>query len=110
MGRHSLAPIISPKKTVEGLLGGIILALAAAVGSQRWFLPSVTVMDAAVLAVVLTLAGLLGDLAESAMKRSANQKDSGALIPGHGGMLDRLDSLLFTAPCFYYYVMFVKGS
>jgi phosphatidate cytidylyltransferase len=110
MGRHSLAPVISPKKTVEGLLGGIILALAAAVGSQRWFLPSVTVMDAAVLAVVLTLAGLLGDLAESAMKRSANQKDSGALIPGHGGMLDRLDSLLFTAPCFYYYVMFVKGS
>lgn len=110
MGRRPLSPIISPKKTVEGLLGGIILAIVVAVASQLWFLPSLTVTDAAVLAFVVTLAGLLGDLAESAIKRSANQKDSGALIPGHGGMLDRLDSLLFTAPCFYYYVTFVKGS
>jgi phosphatidate cytidylyltransferase len=110
MGRRPLAPVISPKKTVEGFLGGIILALVVAVVSRLWFLPSVTLMDAAVLAILLTSAGLLGDLAESAVKRSVNQKDSGSLIPGHGGMLDRLDSLLFTAPCFYYYVTFVKGS
>lgn len=110
MGRRPLAPVISPKKTVEGFLGGIILALVVAVVSRLWFLPSVTLMDAAVLAILLTAAGLLGDLAESAVKRSVNQKDSGSLIPGHGGMLDRLDSLLFTAPCFYYYVTFVKGS
>jgi phosphatidate cytidylyltransferase len=105
-----LSPIISPKKTVEGLLGGIVLALVVALASQLWFLPSLTATDAVVLAIVMTLAGLLGDLAESAMKRSANQKDSGTLIPGHGGMLDRLDSLLFTAPCFYYYVTLVKGT
>jgi phosphatidate cytidylyltransferase len=110
MGRRPLSPIISPKKTVEGLLGGIVLALVVALASQLWFLPSLTATDAVVLAIVMTLAGLLGDLAESAMKRSANQKDSGTLIPGHGGMLDRLDSLLFTAPCFYYYVTLVKGT
>jgi phosphatidate cytidylyltransferase len=110
MGRRPLAPIISPKKTIEGLFGGMILAVVVALGSRSWFLPSLHVRDAAVLGVLLTLAGLLGDLAESAIKRGANQKDSGSLIPGHGGMLDRLDSLLFTAPCFYYYVAFVRGS
>lgn len=110
LGRRPLAPRISPKKTVEGLMGGMVLALIVAIISRVWFLPSFTVMDAFLLAVLLTLAGLVGDLAESAVKRSVDQKDSGALIPGHGGMLDRLDSLLFTAPCFYYYVIFVKGS
>ncbi|HWC50144.1 MAG TPA: phosphatidate cytidylyltransferase, partial [Nitrospira sp.] len=65
-------------------------------------------VDALVLAVSLTLAGLWGDLVESAIKRSVGVKDSGALLPGHGGMLDRLDSLLFTAPAFYYYVAFIK--
>jgi phosphatidate cytidylyltransferase len=110
MGRHPLAPVISPKKTVEGLIGGVVLALVVAALSRLWFLPAVSLLDAVVLAALLTLAGLLGDLAESAIKRSVNQKDSGRLIPGHGGMLDRLDSLLFTAPCFYYYVTLVKGS
>jgi phosphatidate cytidylyltransferase len=110
MGRRPLAPVISPKKTIEGLFGGTILALVVAVLSQLWFLPSVTLTDAAVLGMLLTVAGLLGDLTESALKRSVNQKDSGSLIPGHGGMLDRLDSLLFTSPFFYYYVAFVKGS
>lgn len=110
MGRRPLAPVTSPKKTVEGLLGGMILALVVAVASQVWFLPSMTSLDAVVLGIFLTVAGLMGDLAESAIKRSVNHKDSGSLIPGHGGMLDRLDSLLFTAPCFYYYVTFVKGS
>jgi len=110
MGRHPLAPVISPKKTVEGLIGGAVLALVAAALSRLWFLPTLSLLDAAVLAALLTLAGLLGDLTESAIKRSVNQKDSGTLIPGHGGMLDRLDSLLFTAPCFYYYVTLVKGS
>ena len=110
LGRHALAPTISPKKTVEGLIGGAVLALLVALGARSWFLPSLTLTDAVILAVLLTTAGLLGDLAESAVKRSVDQKDSGSLIPGHGGMLDRLDSLLFTAPCFYYYVVLVKGS
>lgn len=110
LGRHALAPTISPKKTVEGLMGGAVLALLVAVASRLWFLPVLTLTDVVILAALLTVAGLLGDLAESAIKRSVRQKDSGSLIPGHGGMLDRLDSLLFTAPCFYYYVVLVKGS
>jgi phosphatidate cytidylyltransferase len=110
LGRHALAPSISPKKTVEGLIGGAVLALLVALASRLWFLPLLTLTDAVILAILLTAAGLLGDLAESAIKRSVHQKDSGSLIPGHGGMLDRLDSLLFTGPCFYYYVVLLKGS
>lgn len=108
-GRHLLAPTISPKKTMEGLLGGMALACAAALLAQAWFLPQLRLMDALVLGVLLTGAGLLGDLCESAIKRSVGAKDSGGILPGHGGMLDRLDSLLFTAPTFYYYVLFVRG-
>jgi phosphatidate cytidylyltransferase len=109
VGRHKLAPAISPNKTVEGLVGGLIAATLAAFFAHAWFLPALTAVDCVTLAGLLTAAGLLGDLVESAMKRGAGVKDSGTLIPGHGGMLDRLDSLLFTAPTFYYYVAFVKG-
>lgn len=109
MGRHALAPIVSPKKTYEGLAGGLALACLAAVVGRAWFLPGLSLVDCLVLGVVLTVAGLIGDLAESAMKRSVGFKDSGALIPGHGGMLDRLDSLLFTGPAFYYYVSIVNN-
>lgn len=108
-GRHLLAPTVSPKKTVEGLLGGMAFACTAALVAQAWFLPQIRLMDALILGVLLTGAGLLGDLSESAIKRSAGVKDSGGILPGHGGMLDRLDSLLFTAPTFYYYVMLVRG-
>ncbi|HNN41257.1 MAG TPA: phosphatidate cytidylyltransferase, partial [Nitrospira sp.] len=104
LGRHALAPIVSPKKTYEGLAGGIVLACLAAVVARAWFLPRFSLVDCLALGLLLTIAGLIGDLAESAMKRHAGFKDSGALIPGHGGMLDRLDSLLFTGPAFYYYV------
>ena len=107
MGRHALAPIISPKKTYEGLAGGLALACLAAILARAWFLPRFSLVDCLALGLLLTIAGLIGDLAESAMKRSTGCKDSGALIPGHGGMLDRLDSLLFTGPAFYYYVAFV---
>jgi phosphatidate cytidylyltransferase len=109
LGRRKLAPSISPNKTVEGLAGGLVAAVLAALLAQAWFLPSWTPMDCAAVAGLVTIAGLLGDLAESAMKRGAGVKDSGSLIPGHGGMLDRLDSLLFTAPVFYYYVLLAKG-
>jgi phosphatidate cytidylyltransferase len=108
-GRRLLAPRISPKKTVEGLIGGMTLACGAALVAQTWFLPQLRLMDALILGVLLTGAGLLGDLCESAIKRSVGAKDSGGILPGHGGMLDRLDSLLFTAPTFYYYVLFVRG-
>jgi len=110
MGRHALAPVVSPKKTYEGLAGGLILACLMAVVARAWFLPAFSLIDCLVLGVILTITGLIGDLAESAVKRSAGFKDSGALIPGHGGMLDRLDSLLFTGPTFYYYVTIVNNG
>ena len=103
LGRHALAPVISPKKTYEGLAGGLLLACTLALVARGWFLPAFSLWDCLILGVILTTAGLIGDLTESAIKRSAGFKDSGALIPGHGGMLDRLDSLLFTGPAFYYY-------
>jgi phosphatidate cytidylyltransferase len=108
-GHTKLAPAVSPNKTVEGLIGGCLLAVAAAVAARYSFLPIFTAAEAACLGVVLTLAGLAGDLSESMLKRSAGVKDSGSLIPGHGGVLDRIDSLLFTAPTYYYYMTLVKG-
>jgi phosphatidate cytidylyltransferase len=109
LGHRQLAPVLSPNKTVEGLIGGFLLAIVAALAAHVWFLPSFTVADCLATGLLLTAAGVLGDLAESALKRSAGVKDSGTLIPAHGGMLDRLDSLLFTGPAFYYYVTLVKG-
>jgi phosphatidate cytidylyltransferase len=107
-GQHRLAPMISPKKTVEGLVGGLFSAIIIAYAAHWWFLPELSGLDCLVLAILLTITGLWGDLAESAMKRSVSIKDSGGILPGHGGMLDRLDSLLFTAPAFYYYVTMVS--
>lgn len=108
-GRRKLTPTISPNKTVEGLIGGLACSVLTAFAARAWFLPSLTTVDCVALGLLLAAVGLAGDLAESAMKRSAGVKDSGGLLPGHGGMLDRLDSLLFTAPAFYYYVTLVKG-
>lgn len=108
-GRHQLAPRISPKKTVEGLIGGLVLSVITAHVASAWFVPTFSLMDCWSVGILLTVAGVMGDLAESLLKRSAGVKDSGGLIPGHGGMLDRLDSLLFTGPTFYYYVTLVKG-
>jgi len=106
-GRHPLAPAISPKKTVEGLLGGLAFAILAVYLCRSW-MPSydLSLMSWLLLGSLLTITGLIGDLAESALKRSACVKDSSGLLPGHGGMLDRIDSLLFTAPAFYYYVRY----
>ena len=109
LGQRKLAPTVSPNKTVEGLVGGLLLALATALAARAWFLPSFTVTDCLMTGFLLTCAGALGDLSESALKRSAGVKDSGVFLPAHGGMLDRIDSLLFTAPTFYYYVTLIKG-
>jgi len=106
-GRWALAPRISPKKTVEGLAGGLFGAMIIAYAARWWFWPDLSTLDCLALAVLLTFVGVWGDLVESAIKRSVGVKDSGGLLPGHGGMLDRLDSLLFTAPAFYYYVTFI---
>ncbi len=108
-GRHLLAPSVSPKKTVEGLGGGAALAVGTALLAHAWFVPQLSQRDAVILGILLTGSGLLGDLWESAIKRRVGVKDSGSVLPGHGGMLDRLDSLLFTAPTFYYYVTCIRG-
>lgn len=103
-GRRRLYEKISPKKSVEGLLGGTAASMLTALLCSFWLLPSLGWVEAVVLGAVLALVGTVGDLAESLLKRSAGVKDSGALIPGHGGVLDRMDSLLFAAPVLYFYL------
>ncbi len=110
LGKHPLAPILSPKKTIEGLVGGVIFSLIGAIICKLTFLPFFSVGQCVMLGVVFAFLGAMGDLAESAIKRSANVKDSGTIIPGHGGILDRVDSLLFTGPAMYYYAMFSLPS
>ena len=103
-GRHPLAPRRSPKKTVEGALGGFIVAPVALVAAGGAWLPGIPPLRLAVLGVLLVAAGMIGDLFESMLKRAAGMKDSGTLIPGHGGVLDRIDALLFAAPIFYFFI------
>ena len=110
LGRRPLAPAISPKKTVEGLIGGLMASMLTALVARSWFLPQFGVVESLLVGLALGAIGALGDLAESALKRSAGVKDSGSVIPAHGGMLDRIDSLLFTGPVFYYYVVIFKGD
>lgn len=99
-GRRKLAPSISPKKTVEGAIGGVIFAVLAGVLLARVWLPAASVAAIAGASVAVAVAGMAGDLFESWLKRRVNLKDSGNLIPGHGGILDRIDSWLFAAPVF----------
>jgi phosphatidate cytidylyltransferase len=105
LGRHKLCPAISPGKTVEGGLGALVGGALAAALVCRLGLPAVPLVHALGLGVVVAAVGTVGDLVESLLKRWAGVKDSGALFPGHGGMLDRLDSLLFGAPVLYYYFL-----
>jgi len=105
-GNHKLAPKISPGKTVEGLAGGLIAASAGAALSTLLFFPELPYQYSIPVALVLAGLGVLGDLAESAMKRGAGAKDAASILPGHGGFLDRLDSLLFGAPLLYYFARF----
>ena len=100
IGRTKLFPSVSPKKTIEGTLGGFIFALAAAY-LMATFEALISPIQWMILATVIVVAGSLGDLIESKLKRAAGVKDSGAILPGHGGMLDRLDSLVFAAPFAY---------
>ena len=104
LGRHKLSPSISPKKTVEGAVGGFVAGIAVTVGLGRVWLPEVSPWLLAGTGAVLVALGIAGDLFESLLKRSANVKDSSGLIPGHGGVLDRIDALLFVAPGFYLFL------
>jgi phosphatidate cytidylyltransferase len=102
-GKHKLAPKISPGKTWEGVAGGLLAGLLLAAVSHFWFFKNLPLKWALPLAGVMTILGILGDLTESALKRSAGAKDAANILPGHGGLLDRLDSLLFNAPLIYYF-------
>ncbi len=108
LGRHKLAPTVSPNKTVEGLIGGIAGALVIGLVMYFWKLSTLGLAPVLILAVGCSICGQLGDLVESMWKRSLGIKDSSAIIPGHGGVLDRFDSLLFGAPfMFAWFHLFV---
>lgn len=105
-GKRKLVPKISPNKTWEGFIGGILLAIGFAALSSFWFFPEFPYTVSIPLAIVMALIGVGGDLTESAMKRGSKIKDAANILPGHGGLLDRLDSLLFNAPILYYFARF----
>ena len=109
-GRHKLAANISPGKTWEGAIAGMLASLLLAAGAHYWFFPELPTRFALVLAALMNVVGVIGDLTESALKRSAGAKDTAQILPGHGGVLDRIDSLLFNAPVIYYfaYAYFIK--
>jgi len=105
-GKRKLFVSVSPKKTQEGFLGGLVFSLLFAYIISS-FNTNFTILNWLILAVIISVIGTLGDLVESKFKRQANIKDSGAIMPGHGGMLDRLDSLFFAAPFVYLYINFI---
>jgi phosphatidate cytidylyltransferase len=108
-GRRKLYERVSPKKTWEGFFGGIILTTVGVFVLRATALPALSAVDAAIIGVGLGTVGVVGDLAESMLKRAFNVKDSGWIMPGHGGLLDRVDSVLFIAPLLYGYAVLVKG-
>lgn len=109
-GKTKLYPKVSPGKSVEGMIGGALAAILLTLGAKFTFFPELTWLHCLVLAPVADLAGVCGDLVESLFKRSAGVKDSGTIFPGHGGMLDRVDSLLFTAPTVYLWLAVFVGQ
>ncbi len=109
VGRYRIAPRISPAKTLEGALAQLVMSPVAALVGRWWFFPECSLGDALVVGVLLGVVGQIGDLVESWLKRAAQTKDTGALIPGHGGLLDRLDSLLFNTPALFYYARFIAA-
>jgi phosphatidate cytidylyltransferase len=107
-GRRPLAPAISPKKTIEGAIGGMIFGTAAMATGGHYLFPAASLPMLVLVSATVTALGIVGDLFESLLKRSAGVKDSGAIIPGHGGVLDRIDSWLFAAPVYYVFVRYLQ--
>ena len=105
-GRRLLAPVVSPKKTVEGAIGGLVGAVLALSVIGIWWLPLMSLPGRMALGLAIAVVGIVGDLFESLLKRSVNMKDASSIIPGHGGVLDRIDALLFAAPVFYVFVRY----
>jgi len=109
IGRHRLAPAISPGKSIEGAVAQLVVSIVAAITAPGWLFPGLRFQDALVVGILLGVLGQIGDLVESALKRSVGTKDTGQVIPGHGGVLDRIDSLLFNAPALFYYVTYGRA-
>lgn len=103
IGKRKLYPVVSPNKSIEGMVGGLAGSVIGAFAARAIFFPGLAPIDCLATALLVGLAGQLGDLFESLLKRSFGVKDSGSIFPGHGGMLDRLDSILFAAPTLYIY-------
>jgi phosphatidate cytidylyltransferase len=108
MGRRLLAPVISPKKTIEGALSGFVAGAVVLPAFGRLWLPVLPPWALAVVGITLVAAGIVGDLFESLLKRSAGVKDASSIIPGHGGVLDRIDSLLFAGPVYYVFLRYAE--
>ncbi len=111
-GRHKMTPNISPKKSWEGAAGSVVFGVAGAILSKlvfdRWILETgLGLMHCIFLGAILVAAAMAGDVVESLLKRDAGIKDSGTIVPGHGGLLDRLDSIVFTVPVCYYYLKLI---
>jgi phosphatidate cytidylyltransferase len=106
-GRRPLSPAISPKKTIEGAIGGFVLGALTFGVAGAWGLPRVDVWLRVLIGIAIVALGIVGDLFESSLKRAAGVKDSSTLIPGHGGILDRIDALLFAAPVYYVVLKYV---
>ncbi len=107
-GKHPLAPSISPNKSFEGAIGGLLGSVGGALLAHYWFYPPISIANSVILGLFTGIAGQMGDLCESMLKRNLKVKDSGFLVPGHGGLLDRLDSVLFSAPVFYYIHLYLS--
>ncbi len=105
-GKHPLYQVISPKKTVEGAIGGIVLCILLVIAAKYVILGELRWQDILILGFVGSLLAILGDMAESLIKRGFKVKDAGGLLPGHGGFLDRIDSFVFSAPFIYYYAVY----
>ena len=105
-GRHLLAPVVSPKKTIEGAVGGFVGATLSLAIIGYWWLPQMGLPARIILGLAVAAVGIVGDLFESLLKRSVDMKDASTIIPGHGGVLDRIDALLFAAPVYYVFVRY----
>ncbi len=108
-GKHKLYAAVSPGKTIEGALGGLCAAFGAAAVAKGWYMPQISWLDAALIAIPGGMLGQLGDLVESMIKRAFEVKDSGWIIPGHGGLLDRIDALIFVSAYTHLYAAHVFG-